>query len=226
MPARNTIKTYVKDGYYHIYNRGVEKRLIFQDAQDYRVFTDYMADYLLPKDEKDLLLKMSVPGISSKNKDRILKRLRLNNFNKQINLLAYCLMPNHFHLFVKQKDTGSIDGFMNSLCTRYVMYFNRKYQRVGPLFQGVYRAAVIDDEAYFSHISRYIHQQAISLSLTNDGVEQPSSYPEYIGQRKTDWVHPEEVLAQFSESDYRFSYARFVSEYNPLEMDKAVLIEN
>ena len=155
MPAKNTLKKYIENGYYHIFNRGVEKRIIFQEQQDYDVFLSYLGNYLQPKDEKSMFKKLSLPNISTQEKEHILKLIRLNNFNEEITLLAYSLMPNHIHLFVRQKSAGSIDKFMRSLCTRYVMYFNRKYKRVGTLFQGVYKAALIEDEAYYLHISRY-----------------------------------------------------------------------
>src|SRR3990170_2216093 len=100
MPAKNRIKEYSENSYYHIYNRGVEKRLIFLDQQDYGVFLSYLKEYLLPKNEKELFSRLSNPTLSPKEKDKILKLLRLNNFAGEITLLAYCLMPNHFHLLI------------------------------------------------------------------------------------------------------------------------------
>ena len=161
MPARNSVKQYVENSYYHLYNRGVEKRQIFQDSQDRSVLLNYLKEYLLPKDGKVLLDKLSEPDLSSKGRDRIVKLLRLNNFSREITLLAYCLMPNHFHFFIKQESADSIDKFMNSLCTRYTMYFNRKYKRVGPLFQGVYKAVLVKSEEQFLYLSSYIHKQAL-----------------------------------------------------------------
>lgn len=162
MPARNSIKQYIENSYYHLYNRGVEKRLIFLDQQDYTVFLSYLKDYLLPKDEDRLRDQLSDPNTSYKEKDKILKRLRLNNFYEEITLLAYALMPNHFHFFIKQKSALSIDKFMQSLCTRYTMYFNRKYRRVGSLFQAVYKAVLVDTEEQFVYLSKYVHKQAIA----------------------------------------------------------------
>src|SRR3989338_9403043 len=150
MPAKNSIKVYAENSYYHIYNRGVEKRSIFQDAQDYGVFLSYLKDYLTPKNEGELQNKLSAPNTSYKEKDKILKLLRLNNFYGEITLLAYCLMTNHFHFFVKQKSALSIDKFMQSLCTRYTMYFNRKYRRVGSLFQAVYLLIKVYPQTSFS----------------------------------------------------------------------------
>lgn len=212
MPSRNSTKTYIEDGYYHIYNRGVEKRKIFLDQQDYSVFLSYLKEYLVPKNEKELYERLSDPNTSYKEKDKILKILRLNNFSKEITLLSYCLMPNHFHLFVKQKNKGTIDSFMNSIATRYTMYFNRKYKRVGPLYQDVYKAVLISNEGQFLHLSRYIHKQALILK------NQPCSYPEYLGLRQTLWVKPEEILIYFSKTNPSLSYQNFVVQ--PEEADK------
>ena len=206
MPAKNSRKTYAANGYYHLYNRGVEKRTIFQDQQDYGVFLSYLKEYLLPKDEAELHKKLSDPDSSYQDRDKVLKQLRLNNFNQEITLLAYCLMPNHFHFFLKQKSMGAIDKFMNSLGTRYTMYFNRKYKRVGSLYQGVYKAVPITNEAQFVYLSKYIHKQGLALQA------QASSYEEYMGKRNTTWVHPEEVLEYFSKTNSLLSYENFVRE--------------
>jgi putative transposase len=220
MPSKNSTKIYVKNGYYHIYNRGVEKRTIFLDQQDYGVFLSYLKEYLLPKNEKELYEKLSDPKTSYKEKDKILKLLRLNNFNQEITLLAYCLMPNHFHFFVKQKNLGAIDKFMNSLGTRYTMYFNRKYKRVGSLYQDVYKAVLIDNEKQFLHLSRYIHKQALILR------NQPCSYLEYVGKRKTLWIKPEEVLSYFSKTNPSLSYENFVLESDDLVNLKNLTLED
>lgn len=224
MPAKNSIKQYLENGYYHIYNRGVEKRLIFLDQQDYLVFLNYLKEYLLPKDEKSLREQLSNPTTTYREKDKILRLLRLNNFTDEIILLAYCLMPNHFHFFVKQKSAQSIDKFMQSLGTRYSMYFNRKYKRVGSLFQAVYKAVSVTHDEQFVYLSKYIHKQALSTQgETLQGWKaQPSSYPEYLRKRKTAWIHPEEVLSYFSETNPKFSYQAFVEEL----ADEFTIIQN
>lgn len=217
MPARNRIKQYVENGYYHIYNRGVEKRDIYLDDQDYAVFLSYLKDYLTPKKENELTERLQDPNTSYKERDKILKLLRLNNFYGEITLLAYSLMPNHFHFFVKQKSASSIDKFMQSLATRYTMYFNHKYKRVGFLYQDIYKAVLIETEEQFLYLSKYIHKQAIlhqgrTLRGRKDKKEYPSSYPEYLGKRHTEWVHPEEILNYFSKTNYSLSYESFVNE--------------
>ena len=212
MPAKNSLKQYLENGYYHIYNRGVEKRIIFLNQQDYAVFLSYLKEYLLPKKEKELHGRLADPNISSREKNKILKLLRMNNFAEEITLLAYCLMPNHFHFFVKQKEGRSIDRFVQSLATRYTAYFNRKYKRVGSLYQGVYKAVLITSEPQFLHLSRYIHKQALALQGETLREKQPCSYPEYLGRRKTSWIHPEEVLSYFDRTNPSLSYQAFVKQ--------------
>lgn len=227
MPAKNRIKTYVEGGYYHIYNRGVEKRKIFLDQQDYGVFLSYLKEYLLPKDETKLQERLSDPNTSYNEKEKIFRELRRNNFSGEINLLAYCLMPNHFHFFINQRNPMSIDQFMQSLCTRYTMYFNKKYKRVGFLYQDIYKAVLITGESQFIYLSKYIHRQALATqgpTLRGWEEKQPCSFAEYLGERKTEWIHPEEVLSYFSKSNSTLSYQSFVLE-NPSD-DEAITLDS
>ncbi len=229
MPSRNSVKQYTDKGYYHIYNRGVEKRIIFQDIQDYLVFLSYLKDYLIPKNEEELREKLSNPDTSYKEKDKIIKILRLNNFAEEINLLAYCLMPNHFHFLINQNSRISMDKFMNSLATRYSMYFNHKYKRVGPLYQDVYKAVLVTTDEQLIHLTRYIHKQALALqgdALERKIAEQPSSYLDYIGERKAEWVKPDEILAFFSKTNPKLSYKTFVEEKDDFSLINKFIIED
>lgn len=219
MPAKNSTKTYLGNGYYHLYNRGVEKRLIFLDQQDYGVFLSYLKEYLLPKPEKELREKLVDPQVSTVERDKLIKKLSLNNFYNEITLLAYCLMPNHFHLFIKQKTANAIDRFMQSLCTRYAIYFNKKYKRVGSLYQGVYKAVLITTEEQFLYLSKYIHKQSLALQgETLQAQNQSSSYSDYIDKRKTSWIRPEEVLSYFSKTNPSLSYESFVKESDKFDL--------
>ena len=129
-------------------------------------------------------------------------------------------MPNHFHFLVKQKSINAIDKFMNSLATRYTMYFNRKYKRIGSLYQDVYKAVLITSEDQFLHLSRYIHKQALSLN------NQPCSYPEYLGQRQTLWIKPDEILSHFSKTNPFLSYQNFVEQPEDKEKLKDSTLED
>jgi putative transposase len=138
MPSKNTLKEYEPGGYYHLYNRGVNKRLIFKDQKDYSTFLSYLQFYLSPPPV--------LRGDSSQDRLPIAPSKVLKNYYGEIELLAYCLMPNHFHLMVKQTTEYGINHFMRSLCTKYAHYFNARYNRVGHLFQDTYNAVRIKIE--------------------------------------------------------------------------------
>ena len=113
MPSRNVLKRYGDQTYYHIYNRGVEKRNVFREDIDYLVLLNYIKEALLPEPE--------IPP------DTPLIKIKLvNHFDKNIELVAFCLMPNHYHLLLKQANKDSMEKFMRSVFTRYSMYFNKK----------------------------------------------------------------------------------------------------
>lgn len=223
MPAKNSIKEFVPNAYYHIYNRGVEKRTIFQDEQDRAVFLSYLKTYLLPKDEHSLQAILAHKESSSKEKDRALKLLRLNNFADSLTLLAFCLMPNHFHFLVKQTDPMTIDRFMQSFCTRYTVYFNKKYRRVGGLFQGLYKAVRVTSEEQLLHLSRYIHRNPITLASQGSTLQEfvHSSYPQYVNRVHIEWIHPEDILSSFPKSG-KAGYREFVE--GPAQRDSLAFI--
>lgn len=215
MPARNSQKIYVKDGYYHIYNRGVEKRTIFQDDQDNKVFLSYLKEYLEPPAPIETLVK------EFKVKSGVYVGIDkpINNYYKKIELIAYCLMPNHFHLLLKQNQERSLEFFMRSLGTRYTLYFNKRNGRVGHLFQSIYKAVNVETEAQLLHLSRYIHLNPIKENSLVSGESKTirnaySSYPEYLGLRKTKWIKPSVVLSYFQTKESKRikmnSYQRFV----------------
>ncbi len=231
MPAKNRLKTYVPESYYHLYNRGVQKQRVFRDSQDYSVFLSYLKTYLEPKDLDALNHCMLDQEVSYKVRDQARQLLRMNNFSDQISLLCYSLMPNHFHFLLYQKGESDIDFFMNSLGTRYSMYMNKKYKFVGPLFQSVYKGVLIDTDEQLLYTTRYIHRNIIDLPqykiLASKGQAfrgyLPSSYLEYLGLRKTKWVHPEIVLSYFSKRR-GMTYESFVEESDD-ELSQRIIYE-
>lgn len=119
-------------------------------------------------------------------------------------------MPNHFHLLIKQKDATGIDQFMNSLCTRYSMYFNKKYHRVGHLFQGVYKGVLVETDEQLHHLSRYIHRNPLPLLQGQALRSYPySSYSTYLYKNDTKWLYPGFILDNFSPRGVN-SYEYFV----------------
>lgn len=213
MPRKNSLKAYVEGGYYHLYNRGVEKRNIFLDDRDYKVFLHFLKTYLSPSRPKDV--PQSPTGVTP------VRPRPIKTLHGSIILLAYCLMPNHFHLLVKQEIRDGITKLMNRIGTNYGMYFNRRYERIGSLFQGVYKAVLIESDEQLLHLSRYIHLNPCEIENRDFRklIDYPySSYGDYLGMRNTNWLKPQEILSYFksqrrmADVDY-FSYQSFVEGY-------------
>jgi len=210
VPAKNAIKEYEAGGYYHIYNRGVNKQTIFEDEKDYKTFLSFLEFYLTPT--------VNLQGESLKEEispSRILK-----NYFGEITLLAYCLMPNHFHLFVRQETERGIDNFMRSLATKYVRYFNTRYDRIGPLFQGPYKAVRVENEYQFIYLSKYIHRNPMDLFTFKESPRRLSeykfsSYGNYLHQFSQSWVNTSEILGLFSATNKNYSYENFVDGGEP-----------
>jgi putative transposase len=195
MPHKNTIRHYAEDGIYHIYNRGVEKRDIYLDEQDYAVFLHLLKYYLSPLDPKDIHPLIQFQNFSVK------KTYPLANLEHKVELAAFCLMPNHFHLLARQTTKDGITQLLRKVSTTYVMYFNKRYNRVGYLFQGKYKAITVDSESYLLHLSRYIHLNPAGLKGTDPFNYPYSSYKYFIGQAHATWVKPKTVLDCFKASN-------------------------
>ena len=197
MPTKNVLKEFVSETYYHIYNRAINDEVLFKTDKDYKVFLSYLKLYLT-KNEKD--------------KTRFSRKL--NNFSNSLSLLAYCLMPNHFHLFVYQKEVDTITNFMRSLGTKFSLYFNKKNKRRGPVFESRYKAVRVTNEIQFLYLSKYIHRNPYPSRTDLDGLKRYkySSYPNYLGLFNQNWVKPREILSYFSQTNFSNSYQEFVEE--------------
>ena len=213
MPSKNTLKIYVEKSYYHIYNRGVNKERIFLDEQDYKTFLSYLKFYLSFPDLR---------GVSSQVKVAPSKRLK--NYADQVKLIAYCLLPNHFHLLIWQNEFDRINFFMRSLATKYSRYFNRKYDRLGPVFQSVYKAVLVESEDQLLYLSKYIHRNPLNLLPTRSLLAglagyKYSSYPNYLRLFSQSWVEPLDFINS--------TYKSFVEETDERDLPtiKSVLIE-
>lgn len=203
MPAKNVLKEFVPISYYHIYNRGVAKQNIFLDESDYKTFLGYVKIYLtIPIDDKTRPSR------------------KLKNYYQELTLLSYCLLSNHFHLFVFQKEANTITNFMRSLMTKYSMYFNKKYHRVGPVFQGRYKAVMVNSETQFIYLSKYIHRNPLDILPSGTDLDgyKYSSYQNYLGRFNQTWVETSEILSYFSKTNSGESYKKFVEEVDETDL--------
>ncbi len=134
-----------------------------------------------------------------------------NAFEDKIDIVAYCLMPNHYHLITHLKQDGFLELAMQKISTGYSRAINKSYNRTGHLFQGRFKNKLIPDNEYLLHLSRYIHRNPLRAGLVNNLDEWKfSSYPMYIGKIKSLLIKPEIIMSQFKLPG---EYARFVSEF-------------
>lgn len=144
--------SFAPGSFYHVYNRGTDKRVIFKDIEDYNRFTQLL--YICNSNKAIDIRSVLRSGTPLFEYDR---------GNQLVSIGAYCLMPNHFHLLISPiADTG-MSTFMNKLGTSYSMYFNKKYDRSGGLFEGPFKATIADSDTYLKYLFSYIHLNPVKL---------------------------------------------------------------
>lgn len=139
--------------WYHCYNRAVDKRVTYIDERDYLRFLEqlYLANSEVPLRRDD---------ISTRDFKKI---LQIQRGGLLVAVGAFCLMPNHFHLVLKEVMGGGITAFMQKLGTAYTMYFNARYQRAGNLFVKPFQSRHIHTDRYFQHLINYVHSNPAEL---------------------------------------------------------------
>lgn len=171
-------KTPFEEGeYYHVYTRGVEKRVVFQNESDKERFLGLLLIANQKKSVRTADLLKSSRGEPPRM--RQVFRLKPESPTETLtDILAYAMMPNHIHLVVRERGAGGISKFMLKLMTAYSMYFNKKYERSGPLFTRPFRSKHIGSDDYLRWVFAYVHLNPLEL-LQKDwkerGVANPSA---------------------------------------------------
>lgn len=196
----------VNDEVYHVFNRGIDKRPTFTDKLELkralRVLKYYQSSsppiklsrfLTLHHDDQDLITK------------------QMSKLPKLVNILSFCLMPNHFHFLLKQLQDNGISTFLSLLQNSYTRYFNTKHERVGPLFLDQFKAVRIETDEQLIHVSRYIHLNPYSSFITKSWEDllkyRWSSLPEYL--TKAEICDTDFILSLFKNAR---SYKKFVSD--------------
>lgn len=185
----------VNGEFYHVFNRGVAKMQIFKNSYDYSRFIKTMRYYSIlgPKPRFSIFTPTT---------------LGLDNTKKIVDIVCFCLMPNHFHILLQQKNEGGISEFLSKLSNSYTRYFNERSKRIGPLLQGVFKAIHVETDEQLIHLSRYIHLNPIVSFIVRDLESyQWSSYPEYLNLLHDEICAKDIILGQFKSSK---GYKQFV----------------
>lgn len=222
---------FAPEHYYHVYNRGTDKRDIFLNESDYLRFTVLL--YICNNTEPVHIQKFISQGRSLTSLFDIKRKETL------VDIGAHCLMPNHFHLLIKEKSDSGITVLMKKLCTAYSMYFNKKNERTGNLFQGRFKSELVDTDQYLKYLFAYIHLNPIKLiesQWKEKGIKnlnqakkfldnyQWSSYQIYTGRKQNDPVLNIKEFPEYFENFNEFNM--FIGEWLSQGRSSMGLIEH
>jgi putative transposase len=230
---------FVSNEFYHIYNRGVEKRSLFLNNEDRFRFIHDLYEFNDEESAENIYYRQKALQSYEVQPHKI-----LYEWKPLVEILAFCLMPNHFHLLLKQHTEHGIVRFMQKLGTGYTMYFNQSHERVGALFQGRFKAVHIDTDRHLFYLPHYIHANPLELSFPSwenrrttkkniSAMEQFlsayrwSSYPDYIGIRNVpsllSFLMRNELFQ--NETTYRKEFQRWLRDH-PIENIADVAIDS
>lgn len=193
MPRRDI--PLAKGEYYHIFNRGVARQPTYFGYKDYQRFVISLDYYRYHDTPVKLSRLLHIPEV---DRLEILNKLQKTN-NVSVEIISYCLMPNHFHILLKQISEDGISRFVRHLTDSYTKYINTKYERIGPLYQGQFKAVHISTDELLIHISRYIHLNPLVSYVVKEQdflTYSWSSLHSYVTEHR-DFVTPDPVLNHF-----------------------------
>lgn len=197
---------FANDQFYHVYNRGVERRDVFKDKREYARALETLNYYRFA----NLPIKLSRYLVLTRQQK--LDVMESVSGNILVDIIAFCLMPNHFHFLIKQAKDNGISKFLSNFTNSYTKFFNTKNEREGPLFQGIFKAVMVETDEQLIHLSRYIHLNPVSSFLIKEGGLENylwSSYPEYLNSSETSICNKQEILSFFSSID---KYKQFLHD--------------
>lgn len=184
--------------FYHIYNRGVDKRRTFMNQKDLQRFFQSMDLFNTVEPIGSIYEKIFAQNKFGSSTSKKKKSEKLVAF------VCYCLNPNHYHFILRQVADKGIEKFMHRLSTGYTKYFNQKHKRSGVLFQGRYKAVHIDSNEQLLHTSVYVNLNPRVHRFGSSTSKSLSSWDEYIGKGKLNFCQKDDVLGQFkSKEEYK-----------------------
>lgn len=191
---------------YHVFNRGIDRRPIFTAKREYQRMLTAIWFYQYTKPGANLSQYLDLGDEQKRLHEETLEKKPL-----QISLLSYCLMPNHFHLVVRQEVQDGIRKFLANITNSYTKYFNLKRKRVGPLLQGTFKAVWVETDEQFLHLTRYVHLNPMAsylCKLENLPLYPWSSYREYLSPQDMKLCNKEVLQSLMSFKNY----AKFVKD--------------
>jgi len=186
------------DQYYHIFNRGVEKRDIFMDRFDAKRFIESMHEFNSLENIGSLYAIKFDP-----------QKKTLENSTQLVSIIAYCLNPNHYHLILQPKIENGISMYMKKLGGGYSRYFNERYKRAGSLFAGSFKAVHIENNERLLHVSAYVNLNNKVHKLSDPVIKSLSSWGEYTSEGIKGICDCGDILNQFSSKEEYREFAQY-----------------
>ncbi|MBI4058577.1 transposase [Candidatus Gottesmanbacteria bacterium] len=211
MPIR--ITPLVNGQFYHVFNRGVARQPISFRKFDSRYFTTAFSYYR----HQNLPFQLAKFWRTSVQERRsIIESLEKSN-QKLVTVISYVIMPNHFHLLLRQEVDGGISEYMSLITNSYTRFINTKYNRVGSLFQGAFKAKLIETDEQMIHLSRYIHLNPYTSFVVKDKqqlwIYPWSSLPVYINDTPS-WIATTEIFTFFRAREAYKNFIEDQADYN------------
>lgn len=213
----------VNEQYYHIINRSIAQYIIFNDAQDYlRIielidlcrFTEFTYKY------SDFL------ELTDQFRTQFVDRLKTKS-PKLVDIIAYCIMPTHIHLILKQNEEGGISKYMAKVLNSYTRYFNSRHHRKGPLWEGRFKNILIENDEQMLHLTRYIHLNPTSAGLVKKLEDwEFSSYHEYVNNSKNNTICDYKTIINTNPKQYKKFVHDRIDYQKKLSQIKKLLLDN
>lgn len=164
--------------WYHCYNRSIEKRIAFEDVRDYHRFLEliYLANDEFPLRREDIGIR------------KFEDALNIPRGKKLVAIGAFCLMPNHFHLVLKEVSEGGITSFMRKVGTAYALYFNSRHKRVGNLFLKPFRSRHVSVDPHLQQLTSYVHCNPVTLYEPEWKTKHVVD-PQFLGERIAEYPY-------------------------------------
>ena len=208
MPDKNVESSLAIGEVYHIVSRSIARYQIYNTDADYSRMTELLRFYQVSKPVTKYSMFLRLQGTQNMGFKRNFEILHKDN-EKLVEIIAYCLMPNHIHLVLKQLVKHGISTFVANILNSYSRYFNLLHKRKGPLWESRFKHFLVKDDAQLLHLTRYVHLNPCSAKLVNKSSQwRYSSYLEYIKDDLPDPLTSHEELIDLSSKDY----AKFVND--------------
>jgi len=193
-----------EDEHYHILGRGNQKQVLYKNQSDYIRFMFLLLYFQSPESFTQIgrhvsfFKKKQDYKVSEEKKKLILS-------NRFVELVNFCIMPNHYHLTIYNKTDKGVSKYMQKVLNAYAKYFNTKYKQVGHVFQGPYKAVHIGDDTQLQYLSTYIHKNPKEIKGVDYKKYNWSSYQDYVSENRWGSLLKHEIITESfdSKDDYK-----------------------